>query len=401
MRSIKNMKTYCKHVDPSDPKIISIAFTKFLKGKTNRNAIVKWIVKFTQHSRTKVKRLLHERDTEEWYALLDEISNYLSTKIKNKQLAFPAITVTARKDKCSGKIREIGTQSVEQSVVDHILVFCMQDLFKRIGRNQMASIPGRGCLRGARRIAGWLKNENALRYYAKLDVKKCYESIKVEHVLAFISKYVKNEKILYVLKAALSNHKNGLSIGSYLSQWLSNLYMSQLYHFIEDRLFSTRRGKKIRYVTRMLFYMDDILLLSRNKRNLAKAINAAIYYAGTLGLRLLVKINITDISETEADKLHTIPMLGFRIGKGALFLSKKIWHRAKRICIKYLTALKRQGGINIARARLFTARFGYILHGVTTLQKSLLCVKYIQRKVTGIISNHAKSQIYRTATAGS
>lgn len=405
------MRTYCKNVDPADPAILGAAVEKFLSGKTNRNTVARWMCGFFDHCGVRrMKRILADRTSEQRKHVIATVVDWLREKITSRTLVFTPIRVTQRKDRCSGKIRAIGTQSVEQSVMDHVAVICLKELFAKIGRNQMASIPGRGCLRGAQRVARWLEEDTTLRYFVKLDAKKCYESIKPEYVIDYVRRYVKNGDVLYVLETILANHTDGLSIGSYLSQWLCNLYMSRIYHFIEDSLHTYRRSKRIRYAGRFLFYMDDMLLISSNAKNLRKAVEAVREYAAAIGVTVTAKQGVRDmrkpscrVEKRKADgrkRVHAIPMMGYRILPGRLLASKKIWTESKRAAAACLDKLEADAKVSLAQARLYFSRHGHVKYGTRPLQRRRMRVQYILTESSTTISSYAKSHLYRTAAAG-
>ena len=52
--------------------------------------------------------------------------------------------------------------------------------------------------------------------------------------MGFLRKYVANEPLLWLIETLIRTFKQGLSIGSYLSQFLCNLYLSQVYHYMAE-----------------------------------------------------------------------------------------------------------------------------------------------------------------------
>lgn len=139
----------------------------------------------------------------------------------------------------------------------------------------MASIKGRGPRKGNEKIYKWMRDKT-LRYYGKFDVKKCFESISREKMMEFLSRYIKNDPLLWLVDTLLKTFRKGLSIGSYLSQFLCNLYMSQLYHEISERMYHIRKrraggAERVNLVKHVLFYMDDIYITGTN----AKLLNMA------------------------------------------------------------------------------------------------------------------------------
>ena len=87
--------------------------------------------------------------------------------------------------------------------------------------------------------------------------------------MRFLRKQVKNDDLLYLVETLIASYKQGLSIGSYLSQWLCNYYLSFAYHYAQQKLFKVqkRRGqeKRTRLFYKIIFYMDDILILGPRK----------------------------------------------------------------------------------------------------------------------------------------
>ena len=82
---------------------------------------------------------------------------------------------------------------------------------------------------------------------------------------------------MWLLDLIIDSHNEGLPIGSYLSQYLANFYLSYFDHWLIEQ-------KKVKYVIR---YMDDIIILSDNKKflhQLRKDIE--IYLNNELDLKL-------------------------------------------------------------------------------------------------------------------
>ena len=103
----------------------------------------------------------------------------------NKNISFPPIWYKDKIDSSSGKKRHIGIQNIKQQIYDYIAVEGLKPLLKRIGPHQFASVKGRGQVAGTRMIKRWLRNK-ALKYFAKLDIKKCYPSIPCDKLISFL-----------------------------------------------------------------------------------------------------------------------------------------------------------------------------------------------------------------------
>lgn len=82
-----------------------------------------------------------------------------------------------------------------------------------------------------------------MHYVAKADVHHCFESIDRAKLLAWMRVRVKNPKLMWLVETLLMTFEKGLSIGSYLSQHLCNLYMSIIYHYMSEEVYAERRHK--------------------------------------------------------------------------------------------------------------------------------------------------------------
>lgn len=146
----------------------------------------------------------------------------------------------------------------------------------KIGDYQTASIPGRGQIFAKHAIEKWIREPRA-KYFIKLDIRKFYPSIDQDVLRAMLARDVKNEALLYLVGVLLDQFPHGLNIGSFLSQYLANYYASRAYHYAQERLRKTRVNRRTgvvtdkRLVDHVLFYMDDILLMGHDKRDLKMA----------------------------------------------------------------------------------------------------------------------------------
>jgi len=113
-----------------------------------------------------------------------------------------------------------------------------------------ASIPNRGILFGTKRVYKFIKN-NKYDYYLKFDIKKFYPSIDKEILKNKVSNLIKCKGTLELIFKIIDSCENGIPIGNYLSQYLANLYLSELDHYCKENL-------KCKGYFR---YMDDIVIV--------------------------------------------------------------------------------------------------------------------------------------------
>lgn len=123
-----------------------------------------------------------------------------------------------------------------------------------------ASMPGRGIHRAWGFMQKYLKDKDGTKYCLKLDVKRFYPNIDKNILKNMLTKTFKDERLLDLLYKIIDSYpmEKGVPIGSYLSQYFGNFYLSRLDHYIKERL-----GCK--YYVR---YMDDMVILGDDKERL-------------------------------------------------------------------------------------------------------------------------------------
>ncbi len=225
-------------------------------------------------------------------ALVEEIL----WEVTCRTLRFKPIKRYQRTEPTNGKVRVIGIESVKQQVCDHMVVVLMEQfLQRRIGFYQVASVPGKGQRMVRDTLSKWVLDS---KYHVKADVRQCYPSIRHDVVMDILRKYVKSDDILYVCEQLLATYDEGLDIGSYFSLKMSNLVLSFAYHYVEG-LGKERRGKRVPLVDHQMWYMDDLILIGHDKRDLRVAIRKLeSYISKEFGLELK-PWKIARTSETE------------------------------------------------------------------------------------------------------
>lgn len=344
------MKRYCKDVDILDFEFLQFCAAECLRKKWKRRDVLEYFSGLTGRSK---EEILYAINNGEKPGLVIVAAHHMQKQLKARELNFVPIWYKEKIDSSNHKLRRIGIQHVSQQLYDYVAVWAMKDMLKRIGEYQCASIPGRGPNYGIKHVRKWLK-EKDVKYVAQLDVKKCFPSIPQDKLLAYVDKYVANDDVKWLVHRLVSTFDTGLSIGSYLSQYLCNLYMSQLYHEISERMFYTRRDKQIPYVKHVLFYMDDILLLGSNAKKMHMAVDRAIEYAHeNMGLTIKPTWNVRKVSE-----MDFIDTMGFRVYRDHVTIRRRVFLRVRRAYKK--PTKKRYRRINLKQAQKCTSYFGTI-----------------------------------------
>lgn len=310
------MKKYCKNIDLLNEEFLEECVRACLFSKWKRKDVKAFIKKLTGFSYEKIQEIYDEGNRELFFPYFIE---YLKNCLITQELSFKPIWYKDKIDKSNGKLRRIGIQHISQQLFDYVAVFGMKDLLKRIGDFQCASIPDKGIRSGKQFIEKWVK-EDKVKWFVKLDFKKCFPNIPKDKLFVFLDKYIVNKQLLWLIHSLVNTFEEGLSIGSYLSQYLCNLYLSQLYHEIQEKM--VPEG----LVLHSVFYMDDILLLGDSAKHLLTAAKRCEKYVEeVMGMKLKSNWGIQQFTNR-----NPVDMMGFRFYKDHTTMRKWIFIRSRR-----------------------------------------------------------------------
>ena len=371
------MKRLCKDVDITDRGLISRAVYACFNGKYSRNDTLNYLSSISGIRAGYILRIYKFYGKRGLKPFVEIVIEKIQKEIIDRNISFPPIWYREKIDGSSGKVRRIGIQNIKQQLYDYVAVEGLNPVMKRIGEFQCASIKGRGTTKGKETISRWIRNRN-MKYFVKLDVRKCFESIDHNLLIEFLEKHIKNEKLIWLIQTLIRSFKKGLSIGSYLSQYLCNLYMSILYHYIMEELYKTRRGKRTNLVRRCLIYMDDILLIGSQRRDMENAVKHVIEKAEGMGLVIKSNYQVKPIGG------NCIDMMGYKIYRTHTEIRGRIFLRVRR---SFRRARKR---ITLRIAKKCISYYGYLKH---TNSKRIIRrwkVRKIIRKCKEVLRNESK-----------
>lgn len=267
--------------------------------------------------------------------ILYTIADSLIWEINNHCLHVGPIRYTDRLDGNSGKIRRIGIQTIKHQLLDHIAVsLCWEIWHKRLQPYQCASIRNRGQVMGKNIIEMKIrKHPDKTRFCGKGDITKCYPSINRDLLKEKLANDIDNDLVLYLLFFLIDTFDKGLSIGSYLSQFLCNYFLSFAYtHLLREcaGFFST-----------LVFYMDDFLIMGGDKDLVVESMIEIIKYLKE-DLDLTVKSNwevfLVDQLEMRDGKVirrgKPIDMMGFVMYRDHTVVRTGIFLRARKLYIR-------------------------------------------------------------------
>lgn len=207
------------------------------------------------------------------------------------------------------KERTIAEAPFRDRVVHHAIVNVLTPVYERVFiYDSYATRPGKGTHAAIRRAQQFLR---AYRWYFKTDIDKYFDHVNHDIMLAILARKIKDRQFLALLEKIIRNTPAagaGLPIGNLTSQFLANVYLDPLDHYLKDR-----RGIK-GYIR----YMDDMVIFAHEKTPLLD-IETEIreFLAEKLLLRLKDKATLLNRGS------HGLSFLGMRIFAGIIRVKPK------------------------------------------------------------------------------
>ena len=139
-------------------------------------------------------------------------------------------------------------------VVHHALINILGPIWQKMFiHDSYACIPGKGLHKASQRVMHFVRK---YKYVLQCDIKKFYPSINHKIMFDIVKKKIADNKLLAVLRDiifSVGGDKN-LPIGNLTSQWMGNVYMNQMDHFIKEVLLC---HAYVRYCDDFLIFDDD------------------------------------------------------------------------------------------------------------------------------------------------
>lgn len=260
-------------------------------------------------------------------------------------------------DGIKAKKRLIIHPSFTEQVIHHCYVDnILEPIFsRRFIRWNCGTVPKRGQEEMARHLMKFLRNKpNKAKYYAKLDIKKCFDSADTDAVYGIIEKAIRDKWILGMTRKILDSNRimlpdgeireGGIPIGLYTSPWFVNIALDELDHYFTDDC-------GVAFYVR---FMDDILIIHPNKRKLNRFIEGAGEWMGRLGFRwkeppkaLLLK--------------GKIRFTGFQFDKESIVVRDQVFVRARRLGRRLVQKEGGGGRITAFDAQRLISHYGRFL----------------------------------------
>lgn len=210
-----------------------------------------------------------------------------------------------------------------------IMLQIEQYFIKTLCYHSCASIPNAGNAR-VHKLMNKYRVLYDYDYCLDIDIKKFYPNVDRNILKVQLEHKFKDKDLLWLLFQIINSspidenslddkYVRGIPIGSYLSQYLANFYLSSFDHWLKE-------DKQCKAVIR---YMDNVIILSNDKQelhDLRKEIE--IFLWDNLHLKLKANYQVYPISTRPID------FIGYRYSKDYTLLRKQTAQRFKRLCFK-------------------------------------------------------------------
>lgn len=341
------MKKCCKNIDIKDVNTVKPFIRECIYRHKNKK---------------KFKKLFKALNTNDLDEAVNKLASLTTSAIRTGTVPIFAPTYCVKLDSTCLKERLIGSETAYQQVFDYIVVRSCEELWrKRIVLQQCSSVKGRGQIYGVKMIRSYIVSDNKAfeyaksnklhysrkcKYFVKLDVRHCYQSINHNILMNLLRHDIKNDDILYLWETLLKSYKtvdgcNGLLIGALPSQWAAQFMLSFLYRY------AMNNGA----VSHMVMFMDDMTLFSGNRRKLKYAVESLIKYASDiLGLTIKPNWHIKKLVDCGVD------MMGYVVhANGKITIRARNFIHARRLVLRY----QRTGTLSYKQAKRLVSYKGF------------------------------------------
>ena len=397
------MKRYCKRIDITNAEFVRPFVADCIFRHYKRHDFRKFLIQNGLPRVQYYEILAHKVDKSCLNSTIHRIAEMIADILKSEDLsALKPVTIRTRVDNTCGKVREIGCECPLQQCLDFVAVGASMEIFnKRIVPQQCASIEGRGQLYGVRMIKRWIDKDNRAidyarrhdrrysphcKYFVKLDIRKCYPSMRMEHFMRMFRRDCENKKLIWLWEGLLATHRidaehQGFMIGSLISQWAAQYIVSFAYRYAMG--LHKSQYKRQTKVSHMCIFMDDMLLTGSNRKELAVAVNMLRkYMLDNFDLTIKEQYNICELHDNIG-----IDMMGFvayRSGKVAIRARNFI--KMRRVTLK----CRRAERMTYRQAKHFISYKGHFINSDNYVIRSVYHMQRIFKSAGNTISNHER-----------
>ncbi len=407
----KKMRTYCKNINITDVRYLTDTIRDYVYGrkkKRQKTETAELLAGYANLDKHVLLQAIKNRDGQTLEPIIIALAVCIRDRITTQTVTIPPIKYRQKIDPSSGKLRELGIQSAIHKVYDYIATVSLMPLLKaRIGSTQYASIPKRGQVKGKKKLEKWMRQTKIpARYAAQGDIRKCYQSIPITRLKELLYKYIRNPPLTYLVDTLLDAFKHGLSIGSYLSQWLCNYYLSFTWHYAKEQLYKLRKKKdgtytRIPLISRILFYMDDFIIIGTRKTDVKKAMKQIVVYLkdelGTI-VKPDWKLFTLDYIRKGIHHGQPIDMMGYVIYRHYTKIRSKIFLRARRVMTKAKWEIRALQNATLQTAKRVSSYYGWFKNSDSVHYQKTQHIKNILNRTREVMRNESLRIRSQTAT---
>lgn len=157
------------------------------------------------------------------------------------------------------KKRTIAVAPFRDRVVHHALVNILEPIFEPVFIfHSYATRKQKGAHQAISQAQHYSKH---FHWFLKMDIEKYFDSVDHDILKKLIRKKIKDDRLLQVIDRIIDNgsqNAKGLPIGNLTSQFMANIYLNPMDHFVKEQL----------RVCAYLRYMDDFVLFANDKQEL-------------------------------------------------------------------------------------------------------------------------------------
>ena len=254
----------------------------------------------------------------------DKYLGMIHEMLVNESYEVSEYTVSIINDK--GKERELAKLPYfPDRIIQWAIMLQVEDIFmKTFCTHTCASVKQRGIKEASRLTRKFLKDREGSKYCLKIDVSKFYPNINHDIMKMLLRKKFKDKQLLNLLDRIIDSYpkENGIPIGSYLSQFLANFYLTYFDHWLKE-------DKHIKMVVR---FMDDMTIYGESKEELHNLMNEIHQYMNDK-----LDLKIKDNWQIFPTNVRGVDFVGYRFFYDFILLRKSTCKSFKRkmIIIKH------------------------------------------------------------------
>ena len=271
-----------------------------------------------------------------------------------------------------------------EQVVHHIVVSACYDIFMQgMYEFSCGSVPNRGAHYGKKYIERWIHTDlKNCKYILKMDIRHFFESVDHDVLKAWLEKKIRDKRMLNILFLIIDGSEQGLPLGFYTSQWLSNFMLQPLDHYIKEQL----------HAAHYIRYMDDMVVFGRNKKELHRmriAIDDCLRERLNLKMKDNWQVFRFEYVERKTGKVKGRPLdfMGFEFHQDRTILRESIMLS----CTRKVNRVAKKDKITWYDATAILSYMGYLTHTDTYGMYQDRVKPYVNvKKLKRIVSKHSR-----------